>query len=124
MFSTTKTHFLVALATTVPFVAWGQETRGSIFGRVYDPSAAAIAGAAITVKNLDTNVVTELKSNEAGHYEAPLLVPGNYQVAVNTAGFKKSLREGIILPVGSRLEVDFKMELGGVSDTVTVSAEA
>ncbi len=121
---TIRTVFLTVFALFCAANALGQETRGAIFGTVYDPSSAAIAGAKVTVKNMETNVVSELVSNDAGHYEAPLLVPGNYQVSVGTSGFKQAVRQGIVLSSGSRLELNFKLELGGVSDVVTVSAEA
>jgi hypothetical protein len=105
-------------------LARAQDTRGMIFGHVFDPSSAAVAGASVNVKNTGTNVSTDMKTNESGYYEAALLVAGNYQVTVQAASFKKSIREAFDLPVGARLQVDFKLELGAVSDTVTVSSEA
>jgi hypothetical protein len=104
--------------------AFAQETRGMIFGHVLDPSGAAVAGAAVTVRNTGTNVLTELKTNEAGYYEAALLVAGNYQVSVESASFRKAVHDAFDLPVASRLQVDFRLELGAVTDAVTVVAEA
>ena len=105
-------------------LALAQETRGMIFGHVLDPSSATVAGASVTIRNTATNVSTDLKTNESGYYEAALLVAGAYQVAVESPGFKKSIHESFDLPVGSRLQVDFKLELGAASDAVTVTAEA
>src|SRR5260370_13029809 len=105
-------------------LALSQETRGGIFGHVSDPSSAAVAGARVTVTNTDTNVSTVLKANDAGYYDAPLLVTGNYLVTVEASGFKKEEQPPFLLPVGSRLEVNFKMQVGGISDTVTLTAEA
>jgi hypothetical protein len=79
---------------------------------------------AVVVRNADTNVAMTFKTNETGYYEAALLLPGNYQVEAEAAGFKHMTRKGIALPVSSRLEIDVKMELGGVSETVSVTAEA
>ena len=104
--------------------ALSQETRGGIFGHLSDSSSAAVAGARVTVTNTDTNVATTLLTNDAGYYDAPLLVTGNYRVTVDAPGFKKAEQPPFPLPVGSRLEVNFKLEVGGVSDTVTVLAEA
>ena len=79
---------LTLVAATVLFA---QETRGTITGRVFDPTSAAVAGAKVTVENTDTNVVTRIASNEDGYYEAPLLVAGNYQVEAEAQGFRKAL---------------------------------
>ncbi len=94
-----------------------------ILGHVTDPSGAALARAKVTVRDIDTNVVTELLTNDEGHYEAPLLVAGSYQVGVEAKGFRKALRNGIALGAGMHLEVDLKLEIGGVSDAVTVSSD-
>jgi hypothetical protein len=95
-----------------------------IFGHVFDPSSAAVAGASVAIRNTGTNVLTELKTNDNGYYEAALLVAGNYEVVVGAPSFKKSVHQPFDLPVGSRLQADFKLELGAVSDAVTVNAEA
>src|SRR5712692_8608350 len=105
-------------------MALSQETRGGIFGHVTDPSASAIAGAQVIVINTDTNVPTALKTNDAGYYEAPLLVAGAYRVTVEAPGFRKAEHPPFDLPVGARLEVNFKLEVGALSDTITVSGDA
>jgi protocatechuate 3,4-dioxygenase beta subunit len=70
--------------------AFPQETRSTIFGRVIDAQSASVAGAAITITNVDTNAVVRLRSNETGYYEASLLLPGNYQVTAEMPGFKRT----------------------------------
>jgi len=120
-FSTARTRLLVALAATIPLVAWGQETRGAIFGRVMDPQAQSIANAQVTVTNTDTNVATGLRTNESGFYDATLLISGNYQVMVEATGFNKAIRKDLVLPIGTRLQVDMRLDVGGVTETVTVS---
>ena len=105
------------------FVARAQETRGMIFGHVTDPTTASLAGARVVVKNTATNVLTELRTNDSGYYEAPLLVSGVYQVTVEAPGFKKAERSSFTLPIASRLEANFSLEVGAVSDTLTVSAD-
>ena len=104
--------------------AFPQETRSTLFGRVLDPQGAAVAGATVVVKNTDTNVTLTFKANETGYYEAALLLPGNYQVEAEATGFKRMLRKGITLPVASRVEVDLPMDLGAVTETVSVTADA
>jgi hypothetical protein len=105
-------------------LAFGQETRGTIFGRVLDASSAVVAGAKVTIVDRETNAAVSLVSNATGYYEASLLLAGTYRVTAEIQGFKKTVRDGILLPVGTRLEVDLRLELGTISDTVTVTAEA
>jgi len=104
--------------------AWAQETRSMIFGRVLDPQGAAIVGAAVVVTNTDTGVSLNFKTNETGYYETSLLIPGNYEISTELPGFKKLVRRGITLPVSSRLEVGLTLELGGITEIVSVTAEA
>ncbi|MGH9718649.1 MAG: TonB-dependent receptor domain-containing protein [Bryobacteraceae bacterium] len=103
---------------------YAQETRGMISGRVLDPQGTTISGASVTVTNPDTGASSQLKSNETGYYEANLLLPGNYQVSADAAGFRKLVRSGIVLTVSTRLEINLEMQLGALAETVTVSAEA
>lgn len=97
------------------------ESRGAIFGHVTDPMPAMIAGAKVRVTNTLTNVATELTTNAQGYYEAPLLLAGTYRVEVSAPGFRSAARPAFDLPAGSRMEVDFRLEIGAVSDTVTVN---
>ncbi len=106
------------------FLLPAQETRGIIRGRVLDPSNVAVANATVIVLNTDTNTATRLATNETGYYEASFLLAGNYQLSAESAGFKKSVRDGIVLPVGTRLEIDLVLELGAMTQTVSVTAEA
>src|SRR5262245_52182542 len=103
--------------------AAAQETRGNISGTIADPQGGSIAGAAVTVTNLDTRVTVQTKANNSGYYLAPLLIPGNYQVTVEAPGFKRSVRGGLILAVGQSMDLNVTLEVGAVSDSVTVSAE-
>ena len=101
-----------------------QDTRGTISGTVTDASQAVISGAQVTVTNTGTNTSTRLVSNASGYYEAPLLLPGDYSVAVEAQGFKRYIRSGVTLAIGERLQIDAAMEVGGTAESVTVNAEA
>ena len=92
--------------------------------RVLDPQSSAVAGAKVMVTNTDTNTSAPLTANETGYYEANLLLPGNYQVTAEAAGFRTSIRKGIVLPVASRVEINMSLEVGTVAESVTVVAEA
>src|SRR5437867_4947475 len=104
--------------------AAAQETRGDISGRVADSQGGLIAGAAVTVTDLDTRVASQIKTNSSGYYLAPLLLPGNYEVNAAAPGFKRSVRSGLILSVGQHMDLDLTLEVGAVNESVTVSAEA
>ncbi|MGH9668346.1 MAG: carboxypeptidase-like regulatory domain-containing protein, partial [Bryobacteraceae bacterium] len=101
-----------------------QETRGTIFGRVTDPQSAGVVNASVIVTNVNTNTTMTLQTNDTGYYEADLLLPGNYQISVAAAGFKKSVRSGIVLPLSTRVEVNVSLQLGASAETVEVTAEA
>lgn len=104
--------------------AFAQETRGLIFGHVTDPQNSAVVNAVVLVTNTDTNTSMTLRSNDTGYFEANLLLPGNYQMTMEAPGFKKSLRSGIALQVGTWAEIKIHLEVGGTAETVSVTAEA
>src|SRR5512133_3705205 len=76
-------------------LCWSQDTRGTITGRVTDPSGAVIAGATVVVSNPATGTKSTLQSNSEGLYRAPLLQPGTYNIEVSAPGFKKALQSGV-----------------------------
>ena len=110
---------LMALVTS----AWSQDFRATLNGLVTDPSGAAISGAKIKATNVQKNAVSEVASNETGRYSIPFLIPGKYTVEVEAAGFKKYVREAVVLQIGDRIGLDVRLELGAQSEQVTVSAQ-
>jgi hypothetical protein len=100
-----------------------QEARGRILGRVSDTTGAVIPGADVLIENLATGTSTRAATNEQGNYQAPFLILGTYRVTVEKAGFKRFVRDGIELRVDDRLEINVTLEVGGIAETVTVSAE-
>src|SRR2546425_4082368 len=103
--------------------AAAQEFRGSITGRVTDPSGASIPGSQITVTNTATNVSSSVTTNEAGVYTFLYLSPGRYTVVAEVRGFKK-LQQAIEVRVGDKITLDMSLEVGSVSESVNVTAEA
>ena len=101
-----------------------QETRSAIFGRVSDQQNATIPAATVVVTNADTNTTMTLSTNETGYYEANLLIAGNYRITVEKPGFRKLIRSGIVLPISARVELNVTLQLGDVTDSVSVTAEA
>jgi hypothetical protein len=81
------------------------------------------ARATLKVANIATNVITSIASDSAGNYEARNLIPGQYQLVVEMQGFKKHERGPIEVRVGDVLTIDIALELGALSENVTVTAE-
>ena len=104
-------------------VAVAQDFRGTIAGKITDPNGAIIPDATVVIRNVDTNIATTMRTNDEGVYVAPLLIPGKYSVTVAGTGFKKSLREQVILNVGDRLTIDFSLEVGTETEQVTIVAD-
>jgi outer membrane receptor protein involved in Fe transport len=100
--------------------AYGQTDTASIVGTVVDASGAALPNAVVTLINLGTNLKTVAKTDSAGNYIATPLKIGNYSVAVEVQGFKGVTRTGIVLQVQDRLRVDFALQVGSVSEQITV----
>ncbi len=103
--------------------AWSQDTRGTIVGKVTDPSGAVVPGAQVTVSNPAMGTKLSLTSNAEGLYVAPLLQPGSYQVEVTSQGFKKAVRNAVEVRVADRLDISFTLEVGASDQQVTVTAE-
>jgi len=105
-------------------LASGQETRSTIRGQVTDQQGAAVPGVRVTVTRTETDTVVTATTNAAGHFEVPLLLPGQYTVSVESAGFKEAVRSGIELRSGSTVDADVTLEIGPLSESVSVTAGA
>ncbi|MBP6001841.1 MAG: carboxypeptidase regulatory-like domain-containing protein [Pyrinomonadaceae bacterium] len=103
--------------------AFGQEFRGAINGTVSDPNGAAVAGATVTVKNVETNITNTVMTNDEGSYTVPFLIPGTYTVSATSGGFKTSSRDKVTVKVDDRLSIDFVLEIGASAE-VSVMADA
>jgi len=104
--------------------AWAQDFRGAVTGRVNDTSGGRLPGVTITVTNTATNVASTATTNAEGDFTIPFLNPGTYRLTAELSGFKKAVREGLDVRIGDRLAVDLTMEVGGMEETVSVSAES
>src|SRR5215813_8093029 len=93
---------IIALAS----LAYTQNRTAEIIGKVQDPAGAAIAGANITVRNVETGATRSGKASDAGDYTLPLLDPGNYEIRVEQAGFRTLQWSGIGLHVGDSVRID------------------
>jgi len=98
-----------------------QSSLGTIVGNVRDPVGAAVAGARVTVTNLNTNTSSTYQTNTTGDYFVPSLLPGRYSVTAEKAGFKKATVGNLTLEVAQTLRVDIPMQLGELTQTVNVN---
>ena len=101
-----------------------QTTNGGIQGTVTDPNGAAVSGASVTSRNLDTGLTQATSTTDAGIYSLPNLPPGRYSVVVEAPGLKKYSQEGVSVLTGTTVSLDIPMQVGGVSENITVIADA
>ena len=100
-----------------------QEARGTIVGRIVDPSGALIPGATVEVTNKAMGTKLNLITNSEGFYQATYLIPGLYMITAELQGFKKSVRDEIEVRVNDRLELNITLEVGAPAEVVTVTGE-
>src|SRR5579864_9316472 len=101
-----------------------QEVSAGITGRVTDPSGSAIVNANVTAKDLVRSTEWDTKTNEDGIYAFPRIPAGDYQVRVEANGFKAFVQASLHLDVNQRARLDVPMEVGAVSESVSVTADA
>lgn len=100
-----------------------QEAGGTIVGVVTDPSGAAVGGANVSIKNVDTGVERNISTNTDGLYVAPNLLPGKYEVRVDATGFSSTVVSDVVLTVGERREINVALKIGQASEKVKVTGE-
>jgi hypothetical protein len=110
---------IVLLLISVPLFSQGNA--GRILGVVTDQSGGAIVGVTVTVTDTQRGVTRPLTTDAAGEYNAPNLIPGTYTVHAEAKGFKSIQRQNIILEVNQDLRVDFQLQPGDVTQTITVT---
>ncbi len=112
---------LLLCALALP--AWAQLDTGSIVGVVRDKSGAVVPDANVRVTNTRTGIVYDVQTNGAGEYEVPGLPAGLYKVVAEHSGFKTRVVDGIVLYATDRRAVDTTLDIGQVSENVTVTAD-
>ncbi|MBM3753777.1 MAG: TonB-dependent receptor [Acidobacteria bacterium] len=115
-------RYSLVLLLCTPLAA--QQSRGSFFGTVTDASGASVPGVKITITSVATNTSTSTESSGDGYYSAQALQVGDYSIQVEKQGFKRAVRTGLTLQVDQRSQVDFKLDIGGVAETIEVKGEA
>ncbi|MBC8035858.1 MAG: carboxypeptidase regulatory-like domain-containing protein, partial [Rhizobiales bacterium] len=115
------TLFLLLLLS--PVGSFAQIDRASIVGRVQDPAGASITGAAVKVTRLSTNQIFEASTTDSGDYTIVNVAADLYEIRVSSPGFKTAIRSQVQAEIGQTLRVDFSLNVGDVTESVSVTAE-
>jgi hypothetical protein len=118
-----KVLVVLLLASMLALPAFGQ-TFGQISGVVYDTSGAVMGGVMVIVTNPQTSFTRTTTTNDTGNYSFPALQPGLYNVRAEIAGFQAEVRNSVELQVQQAARIDFRMQVGALSETVEVAAGA
>jgi Carboxypeptidase regulatory-like domain/TonB dependent receptor len=104
-------------------VSYGQGGVGELTGVIYDPTGSVVEGATVKLQNASTGFEREMDSTSAGIYRfSALSVVGKYTLTVEHAGFRAAKVDGVVISVGSTVTVDVRLEVGVISESVTVEA--
>ena len=109
------------LFLALPVSVLGQTGTG-LTGIVSDNTGRVVVGAAVRVSNVATGVDYRASTSDRGTYTFPALLPGTYRLAVEHPGFKKSTQDGIVIETGFTRTVDVRLEVGAVTESVTIVA--
>src|SRR5512132_6018 len=101
----------------------GKSQQATVSGSVSDPQSGSIPGVEVVAVNAATNVAYRAVTNEAGFYSLRALPIGAYRLTAEKAGFRKAVREDLVLTTGQALELDLRLEVGSVAETVSVTAQ-
>jgi hypothetical protein len=117
-------HIKVALTFCFAVcAAVAQSDRGTITGTITDPGGLVMAGAPIEVRNVDTGALYQIGSSTTGNYVVQVPT-GTYEMSVAMTGFKRYIRQNILVPVEQTLRIDIALELGSTAESVTVTEAA
>jgi hypothetical protein len=101
---------------------FGQAVNGRIEGSVKDPTGATVPGASVSAKNNATGVERTTKTTDDGQFTIPEIAPGSYRLLVESANFKTTIVETVIVEVGTAANVNIKLEVGTISEQVSIAS--
>ena len=118
------TLFAVTLVLITPATAWSQVLYGSIVGNVKDVSGGAVPGATVTITSRETSQIRTATTNEEGGYSVSTVQSGTYDIKATKEGFRPIAENSVAVTINSVARIDFTMQVGNVSESVEVSAQA
>jgi len=125
MSSFIKISFAFLLALLLSAITMGQSTTtGAIGGVVSNPNKEVVPGAAVTVRNMETNKEDSATSDSQGRFKVINLQPGNYAITINGAGFTAFTQDNIVVEIGRETSIEVPLSIGAVTGTVEVTADA
>jgi hypothetical protein len=113
---------VAGMLSTLPLPSFGQTETATVSGRVTDTQGGVVPGAEIQLVNVDTNIAQSTKTNSEGLYVIPNVHPGHYRILVLKDGFKEVVKTGLVLHVQDIAAENFSLQVGSVSESVTVTA--
>jgi hypothetical protein len=113
---------LLTLLLGVPLTGAAQTT-ANLSGRVQDTSGAVLPGVSVTARRVDTGFERQTTSDTAGRYALPSLPAGDYELRAELSGFRSLVRRGVTLSIAENVAVDLTMEVGGLAEALTVTAD-
>ncbi len=115
---------LILASLTAANALHGQGVLAEIRGIVTDSSGQAIPKAVVTVLDVTKGWTRQLSTNEQGEYEIPELEADKFTLTAEAPGFQKSVRQGVILQTGQQAQINFTLNPGAVTETITVNANS
>ena len=119
----TQSLCLLSALTMAAIITPAQEYRATVMGQVTDKTKAAVPKATVKATRQDTNISKDSVTNEQGLYTIPGLEPGMYTVTISSPGFQTTVRNGIVLQVAEKLNLNVNLEVGQMTQEVTVIGE-
>ncbi|MBI3210787.1 MAG: TonB-dependent receptor [Candidatus Solibacter usitatus] len=111
-----------ALTFLAALLSHAQTNSGTIQGTVRDGQDAIIPIATVTITNTATGILQTAPVTQSGEYTVPFLIPGVYTVSAQARGFRRTTQEGVVLRISDRLVIPLRLEVGAVTESVTVQA--
>lgn len=103
-------------------VSYAQNPNATVTGRVTDPTGSVVSGASVVLISIDTHLPYKAETNRDGIYRLTSLLPGIYRAEVTMSGFKTLVRDDVRLHVQDDISLDFPLQVGSVSESVTVQS--
>src|SRR5215467_9015014 len=103
--------------------AFAQSDRGTITGTINDPGGAVVPNAPVEVRNTETGAIYQVAASATGNYVVQLPT-ATYELSVSAPGFKKYIRENLVVPVAQTLRIDVTLEIGSSAESVTITEAA
>src|SRR2546423_13332264 len=116
--------FSCSLFLFISISAFAQQGTSQIKGRVLVPDGSALPGVTVTIKHQEAGIIRTTVTDKDGVYAMSAVTPGTHELTAELSGFKSFRRRNVRLEVGKTSTVDVKLEVGGMSEEVTVTAAA